>query len=103
MEKKRKHAEFLILMALTDGPKHGYEVSKFIESKSKGFFKMPFGTVYPILHKLEKLSYVTVETKDAASARPKKVYKLTRAGKQQASNDVESFQMFYKATSRLVP
>lgn len=103
MEKKRKHAEFLILMALTDGPKHGYEVSKFIESRSKGVFKMPFGTVYPILHKLEKLNYVTVETKVAESARPKKVYKLTKAGRQQASADVADFQLFYKATSRLVP
>lgn len=100
---KRKHGEFLILMALSDGPKHGYEVAKYIEEKSNGFFKMPFGSLYPILHKLEKNDFVTVEIENEDSARPRKVYKLTKLGKQQANQETTDFQLFYKATTKLVP
>ena len=102
-EKKRKHAEFLTLMALLDSPKHGYDVSKFIEEKSNGFFRMPFGTLYPILHRLEKEGLVTVELEDKNSLRPKKIYKLTKSGKQMAHNEVSEFQLFYKAANRMVP
>jgi PadR family transcriptional regulator, regulatory protein PadR len=89
-------------MALVNGPKHGYEISKHIEEKSNGFFKMPFGTLYPILHNLEKLKYVTVLIEEADSLRPKKVYSLTKLGKTQATADIEQFQLFYKATNKLV-
>jgi PadR family transcriptional regulator PadR len=102
-ETKRKHAEFLILMALLDGPKHGYSISKYIEDKSNGFFRMPFGTLYPILHRLEKDAIVTVEVADQDSGRPQKIYKLTKTGKQQANTEIEGFELFSKATNRLVP
>lgn len=90
-------------MALVDGPKHGYEISKYIEERSNGFFKMPFGTLYPILHNLEKQSYVTVDVEGEDTARPRKVYKLTKVGKQQATQDTADFQLFCKATTKLVP
>lgn len=102
-ESKRKHAEFLTLMALMDGPKHGYEVSKYIEEKSNGFFRLPFGTLYPILHRLEKEGLVDVNLEDKDSARPKKVYKLTKSGKEQAHYEVSDFHVFIKATNKLVP
>ena len=103
MEKKRKHGEFLVLMALSDGPKHGYEVAKYIEDKSNGFFRMAFGSLYPILHNLEKNNFVTVEIENEDSARPRKVYKLTKLGKQQATQETSDFMLFYKATTKLVP
>ena len=102
-ENRRKQATFLTLMALLDSPKHGYEVAKFIEERSNGFFRMPFGTLYPILHGLEKLGLVTVEVKEEKTGRPKKIYKLTRAGKLQAQGEVEEFQHFSRAIHRMVP
>ena len=45
---------FLALLALQDGPKHGYEISTWIEARSRGFFSLSFGALYPILHRLEK-------------------------------------------------
>ena len=103
MAKKRKHKEFLILMALMDGPKHGYEVSKHIEEKSNGFFKMPFSTLYPILHSLEKSGFVSMSLKNKESLKPKKVYRLTKKGEKQAHQEVEEFDLFFLATKNLVP
>lgn len=99
----RNQGAFLVLMALSDGPKHGYEVSKFIESKSNGFFRMPFGTLYPVLHRLEKEGFINGEVSADDSEREKKVYKLTAAGRKQAQAEASEFQLFAKAIHRLVP
>lgn len=101
-ENRRKQATFLTLMALLDGPKHGYDVAKFIEERSNGFFRMPFGTLYPILHSLEKEGLVTVELNEETLGRPKKIYKLTKTGKQQAQDEVSEFHLFSKAVHKMV-
>ena len=46
--------EALILSSLLSEKKHGYELAVDIEKKSDGLFKFNHGTLYPILHKLEK-------------------------------------------------
>lgn len=89
---------FLVLMALLDGPKHGYEISKHIEARSNGFFRMPFGTLYPILHKLEKAELIKGEDNGE-----KKTYKLTALGRKNAAQEVGEFQEYSKAMNRLVP
>jgi PadR family transcriptional regulator PadR len=99
----RNQGLFLVLLALLDGPKHGYEVAKFIEAQSNGFFRMPFGTLYPILHRLEKEGLINGERDATDNEREKKVYKLTPAGKRQAQGEVSEFQLFTKAMNRLVP
>lgn len=91
-----------MLMALVDGPKHGYEVAKFIEIKSNGFFRMPFGTLYPVLHRLEKENLIQGELSSGDSEREKKTYKLTAAGRKQAQAEASEFQLFAKAINRLV-
>jgi PadR family transcriptional regulator, regulatory protein PadR len=97
----RKQSAFLALMALVDGPKHGYEISKYIEAKSNGFFRMPFGTLYPILHRLEKEGFLAGN--NDSDDRGKKTYKLTASGKKQAQSEVDEFQLFSRAMNRLVP
>jgi PadR family transcriptional regulator PadR len=102
MSKSRKQGEFLILMALMNGPKHGYEVSKFVEDRSNGFFRMPFGTLYPILHRLEKEGLVSVEI-EGSELKPKKVYKLTKSGKAAAGEEAAQFQLMTRAIAKMVP
>jgi len=43
-----------ILMALADGPAHGYAVVGKLREASGGTFDLPQGTVYPGLHRLER-------------------------------------------------
>lgn len=99
----RKQGSFLVLMALLDSPKHGYEIAKFIEARTNGFFRLPFGTLYPILHRLEKDGLLTAEEAGAENGRGKKTYRLTTSGKKYAQSEVSEFQLFSKAMNRLVP
>ena len=66
----------LILDALQDQPRHGYEIIQAIEESSNGAYRPSPGTVYPTLQMLEEMDLVEVK-----SANGKKVYALTDAGR----------------------
>jgi PadR family transcriptional regulator, regulatory protein PadR len=71
--------ELLVLAALRDEPKHGYQIALDIESDSNGLFALQHGTLYPILHRLEGEGLIRGKwSKDGG--RKRKVYALTAAG-----------------------
>lgn len=89
----------LILSALKESNKHGYEISVFIESQSERYFKMSFGTMYPILHNLEKNKYIKGLWSEGTSKRKKKTYKITSSGKQyhqKYKKEIDSFFNTFK-------
>lgn len=73
--------ELLILSVLTDGKKHGYQIARDIESGSGGLFIFNHGTLYPILHKLEKGGYIKGGWKQEGPKRKRKYYTLTVKGR----------------------
>lgn len=71
--------ELLILSALRDGPKHGYQIALDVEEESNGLFRFRHGTLYPILHRLEDEGWIRGSwSRDGG--RRKKVYALTGSG-----------------------
>lgn len=73
--------EALILSTLSSGPHHGYQLALELEQKSGGAFRFKHGTLYPILHKLEKDGLISGGWLDEASRRKRKSYRLTAAGR----------------------
>ena len=45
--------ELLILAALREGPRHGYQIALDVEAHSNGVFRFRHGTLYPILHRMD--------------------------------------------------
>lgn len=72
--------EILILESVRDGPKHGYQIAIGIEERSGGYFSFNHGTLYPILHHLEKQGYIDGDWDDGRGTRRRKEYRLTAAG-----------------------
>jgi len=72
--------ETLILAALSSGDKHGYQLAVELEEKSNGYFRFKHGTLYPILHKLEKDGLIRGEWADDSPKRKRKQYHLTARG-----------------------
>jgi DNA-binding PadR family transcriptional regulator len=68
--------QLLILRLLEEKPRHGYEVIKELDERSKGFYVPSPGMVYPALTYLEEIGHATVE---AVGAR--KLYSITETGK----------------------
>jgi len=48
------HLDMIVLAALAAGPAHGYGIIQEIRRRSGGAFDLPEGTIYPVLHRLEK-------------------------------------------------
>ncbi|MGC1523615.1 MAG: PadR family transcriptional regulator [Steroidobacteraceae bacterium] len=69
--------QLLILGLLAEKPRHGYEIIKALDERSKGFYVPSPGMVYPALTYLEEIGHATVETEGA-----RKLYRITETGKQ---------------------
>ena len=74
--------ETLILSTLSSGPHHGYQLVLELEQQSGGTFRFKHGTLYPILHKLEKEGLISGDWLEEESKRKRKSYRLTAAGRQ---------------------
>ena len=74
--------EALILAALAEGPRHGYQLALEIEEASEGSFRFNHGTLYPILHKLESSGFIEGTWAEPEGKRKRRQYELTGAGKQ---------------------
>lgn len=72
--------EILILGSLRSGARHGYQIALEVEEKSSGYFRFNHGTLYPILHHLEKRGYIDGDWEEGSGPRRRKAYRLTREG-----------------------
>ena len=72
--------EALILACLEGGPRHGYQIALDIEERGGGFFRFNHGTLYPILHKLEKEGLIKGSWSGEEGGRRRKSYTLMAKG-----------------------
>lgn len=72
----RGDVKVLVLSVLRDGPKHGYEVMRAIETRTGSAYTPSPGVIYPTLQMLEDLGHV-----QASEGGQRKVYELTDAGR----------------------
>ncbi len=86
--------EALILAALAAGPRHGYQLALDVESRSGGHFRFQHGTLYPILHKLEKEGLIAGVWSEAEGERRRKSYALTAKGRAYAEDQREAWRLF---------
>jgi PadR family transcriptional regulator PadR len=103
-EPNKTRADFLVLLALRAGPKHGYQVATWLEQQSDGFFTLSFGALYPVLHKLEKDGLLSSRWQAVGEAglKRKKVYSLTAAGRRALENERARFEAYTGALERLL-
>ena len=77
----RGHINTIILRALYDGDKYGYEIIAEIEQKSHGQYSLKQPSLYSALKRLEKDGYVTSYWGGSVSGGRRKYFSLTEAGK----------------------
>ena len=71
----------LILKLLEEKDMYGYEMISNLAKKSNHTFDLKAGTLYPLLHNLEKNGIVESYEESTASERTRKYYHLTEKGK----------------------
>lgn len=87
---RRGEARYVLLDALRDGPKHGYEIIKTLEERSAGQYVSSPGTVYPTMQYLEELGLVRADQEGE-----RRVYNLTEAGRAELDAHAEHVDAFW--------
>jgi PadR family transcriptional regulator len=100
-ELKKGSTEILILSLLEDGPRHGYEVGKLIETRSDGVLTLHAASLYPILYRLESKRLVRGEWERTKSGRKRRFYRLTAAGRKLLSRERSSWRSFVAAIDKV--
>lgn len=72
--------EMILLKLLENEDLYGYMMIKKLDGKSKSIFNLKVGTLYPILHNLEKEQLIESYWEDTSSSRKRKFYKITKKG-----------------------
>jgi DNA-binding PadR family transcriptional regulator len=86
--------ETLILSVLRDGPMHGYQLALDIEEQGGGLFRFKHGTLYPILHKLERDGLIKGTWSQESGERKRKSYALTQKGRRYAAEQRGAWRSF---------
>jgi len=80
-EWKKGSAELLVLSLLEDQPRHGYDISKLIQTRSGGAIRFHVTSLYPLLYRLEERGLVAGRWVEKAEQRRRRYYSLTPEGR----------------------
>jgi PadR family transcriptional regulator PadR len=100
-EMKKGSAELLILALIEHEPRHGYELCKLIDSRSKGVLQFHVASLYPLLYRLEKRDLIEGRWVEKAGQRRRRYYRITREGRQVLSKHRRSWKEFMAAITRV--
>jgi PadR family transcriptional regulator, regulatory protein PadR len=100
-ELKKGSAELLILSLVEDRQRHGYEISKLIESRSEGALRFNVASLYPMLYRMEKRGWIQGRWVDKAGQRRRRYYRLTAAGRKVLRAQRSRWQSFVAAINQI--
>ena len=83
-----------ILLALSDGPRHGYGIKLDVEERTEGRVRLGSGTLYEAIKRLLSNEWIVeVPAPDDASGGPaRRFYDLSDAGRDVVQLELESMQ-----------
>ena len=92
----------LILKAVSIGPRHGYEIARWIGAISGDQILVEEGSLYPALHRLEARGWLTSAWRVSDTNRQVKTYTITGDGRRQLKAETSQWALFSAAVSRVL-
>ncbi len=71
----------LVLAILAEGENYGYGILRRVRELSDGELDWTDGMLYPLLHRLRRLGYVTTEWRMPPEGRRRRYYAITQEGR----------------------
>ena len=92
----------LVLSLLKDGDKYGYEMVQELKRRSDNVFALKEGTLYPLLHALEKAGEVESYYRTAPTGRERRYYRLTKKGEDRLRDKVREWRVFSESVNTVL-
>ena len=100
-ELKKGSAELLVLSLVEVRARHGYEIGKLIEARSRGALRYNIASLYPLLYRLEKRGWITGQWVEKPGQRRRRYYRLTAAGRRVLAAQRSGWKNFVAAINRI--
>jgi PadR family transcriptional regulator len=94
--------DLIVLDVLRDGPSYGYGIVKRIFEQSKRTIRWHEGTLYPVLHRLEKRGMLVSEWEGRKGSRQRRYYRLTARGRRAWREQRQHWRAFSRSINALL-
>ena len=94
--------DVLVLKALSFGPRHGFEITRWIEDGSKGEFPIEAAALLQALHRLEERRLLTAAWGVTENNRRARYYSVTAAGRAHLKAEIESLRSSVAALTAIL-
>ena len=93
----------MLVLALLKGEEmYGYQIIEELERRSEAVFRLKEGTLYPLLHSMEKEGLVAAREAQSPSGRPRRYYRITGEGLKVLEEKTEEWQTYAHAVSAVL-
>ena len=97
----RGSLDLMVLSVIAEDSQYGYSIQKRINSVSMGKIKLPAGTLYPLLHRLESDKLIRSRW-ETATGRKRKWYDITAKGKKRLTVQANLWQQYAGYMTNLI-
>jgi PadR family transcriptional regulator PadR len=97
---KKGSAEVMVLAAIEDAPRHGYDIAREIDSRSSGVLRFHVASLYPMLYRLERRGWITGRWVEKSGQRRRRYYRLTSEGRRMLAAQRTEWRGLLDALSR---
>ena len=86
------HIALLVLGLLADEPKYGYAIIKELDARSNSYFQMKEGSLYPVLHQLERDGLLRTQWRQQRGKPNRRYYAITTRGRKALAAGRDGFE-----------
>ena len=97
----RGSLDLMVLSVVAREAQYGYSIQKHLNLATDGQVKLPAGTLYPLLHRLESKKLIRSRWDDSTGRR-RKWYEITAKGKKTLEQQANAWQQYVDCVASLV-
>jgi PadR family transcriptional regulator, regulatory protein PadR len=94
--------DMLILRTLLFGPAHGHAIAHAIERTSEEVLQVEHGSLYPALHRLVRLGFLSAKDGLSENNRKARYYSLTAKGHKRLRAEASKWERLTRAIGRIM-
>ena len=94
--------DLVVLKAVMFGPRHGYEVARWVRDTTDGALTVDDGALYTALHRLLKRGWLKADWGVTEQNRRAKYYALTPSGRRQLAAEAKSWERYAEAIFKVL-
>lgn len=94
--------DVLVLKTVSWGPRHGYEIARWIKDATDAELQVEDRALYVALHRMEERGWLEAEWGMTENNRKAKYYQLTADGRKQLATQTETWSRYAAAVFKVL-